>query len=215
MLLFFDGTYNLTFKIIPVSSWKCLCVCLTLCLRLCSYLWSDSLAVPDSCCHNSLMSDSEVVRWGTQITLSTLPPLSDTATGASGLYRQHRGDWHLLKFYKLNCAEHTAYWAKSDAVPLDVKYLRTFWAAQTGMWLTESWRLEGILFERYRRLMSAGWISSARRRIRSELKKCHKAKKNESQLTDFCVFAFACMCFCRWASKHESNMVCQDFHLQV
>lgn len=43
--------------------------------------------------------------------------------------------------------------SQSDAT-LDVKYHRNFWAAQTGIWLTVSWRLEGILFIRFWKLTS-------------------------------------------------------------
>lgn len=46
---------------------------------------------------------------------------------------------------------------------LDIKYFRALWAAQTRMWLTVSWRLEGIYFERYWKLMSAGWIWGTKR----------------------------------------------------
>lgn len=78
--------------IIPVSTWKCpIFIRLILRLHLCSYLWSDILAVPARCCHSSLMCDSEVVRWGTQIT----PPTHVSALWHSyrslGLYRQDRG----------------------------------------------------------------------------------------------------------------------------
>lgn len=112
--------------------------CKSLCPHLCSYLWCDRLAVPARRCHGSVMSDSKVVRWGTQITPSTLSSVSETANSASSC---------VDNIGEIDVCLSLTNWTVRRCIPrqsnaaLPAESFRTFWSAAAGAWLTIGWRL--------------------------------------------------------------------------
>lgn len=113
-------------------------VCRTLYLHLCLCLWSDGLAVPAGCCHSRLMSDSRQMRNPHN------PTNTGSATGASGCIDSTGKEWRSQKFHKINVAEsHTELVGRCARHDAFQKRL----SSSGWMWLTMSWRSEGILFE--------------------------------------------------------------------